>query len=83
MGSLSTTAIFVQSDIKIRIGDDLRMDYTAVGDTTNLASRVEGMAEPGRIFLSKDTHKLARDFFEFNFLGHVEVKGKIESREIF
>jgi class 3 adenylate cyclase len=65
------------------IGDDLRMDYTAVGDTTNLASRVEGMAGPGRIFLSKNTHKLARDFFEFNFLGNVEVKGKIESQEIF
>ena len=33
-----------------RIGDDLRMDYTAVGDTTNLASRMETMARPGRDF---------------------------------
>ena len=47
------------------IGDDLRMDYTAVGDTTNLASRMESMARSGTIFVSKYTHRLARDFFEF------------------
>ncbi len=34
------------------IGDDLRMDYTAVGDTTNLAARLESMAEPGSILVS-------------------------------
>jgi class 3 adenylate cyclase len=60
------------------IGDDLRMDYTAVGDTTNLASRMEGMANPGTILGTDHTHKLARDFFEFESLGKVEVKGKEE-----
>jgi class 3 adenylate cyclase/tetratricopeptide (TPR) repeat protein len=65
------------------IGDDLRMDYTAVGDTTNLASRMESMAGPGRIVLSSHTHRLVRDFFEFNDLGHIEVKGKKEPQEIF
>jgi class 3 adenylate cyclase len=65
------------------IGDDLRMDYTAVGDTTNLASRMESTAEPGRIVLSSHTHKLVRDFFEFNDLGYIEVKGKQEFQEIF
>ena len=35
------------------IGDDLRMDYTAVGDTTNLASRMQGMAKPGTVLLSR------------------------------
>jgi len=58
------------------IGDDLRMDYTALGDTTNLASRIEGMARPGTILVSNDTHKLAMDFFEFKPLGKFEMKGK-------
>jgi class 3 adenylate cyclase/tetratricopeptide (TPR) repeat protein len=60
------------------IGDDLRMDYTAVGDTTNLASRMEGLSRPGGILVSDNTHKLAREFFEFEALGPVEVKGKQE-----
>jgi class 3 adenylate cyclase len=65
------------------IGDDLRMDYTAVGDTSNLASRIENMARPGISLVSKHTHKLARDYFEFETLGKMEVKGKKEPQEIF
>jgi len=65
------------------IGDDLRMDYTAVGDTTNLASRMESIAGPGRILVSSHTHKLVRAFFEFNNLGKIELKGKKEPQEIF
>jgi class 3 adenylate cyclase len=65
------------------IGDDLRMDYTAVGDTTNLASRMEGEARPGCILVSRNTHKLARDFFEFEPLGKVEVKGKAEAQQTY
>jgi class 3 adenylate cyclase/tetratricopeptide (TPR) repeat protein len=63
------------------IGDDLRMDYTAVGDTTNLASRMESIARPGTILVSTDTFRLARDFFEFESLGKVELKGKEKSLE--
>ena len=44
-----------------RIGDDLRMDYTAVGDTTNLASRMETLAKPGTILISEATHRLVKD----------------------
>jgi class 3 adenylate cyclase len=65
------------------IGDDLRMDYTAVGDTSNLASRIENMARPGTSLVSSHSHKLARDFFEFKSLGKVEIKGKKEPQEIF
>lgn len=65
------------------IGDDLRMDYTAVGDTTNLASRMEGMANPGTILGTGNTHKLTRDFFEFVPLGKVQVKGKEEPVEAY
>jgi class 3 adenylate cyclase/tetratricopeptide (TPR) repeat protein/energy-coupling factor transporter ATP-binding protein EcfA2 len=65
------------------IGDDLRMDYTAVGDTTNLASRMESMAGPDTILVSTSTHRLARDFFEFKLLGKVDIKGKTVPQEAF
>jgi class 3 adenylate cyclase/tetratricopeptide (TPR) repeat protein len=63
------------------IGDDLRMDYTAVGDTTNLAARMESFAKPGAVLVSESTHKIARDYFEFESLGRIEVKGKEEPQE--
>jgi class 3 adenylate cyclase/tetratricopeptide (TPR) repeat protein len=65
------------------IGDDLRMDYTAVGDTTNLASRMESIAEPGDTLVSKNTYKAAKDYFDFESLGMVEVKGKTASQEVY
>jgi class 3 adenylate cyclase/tetratricopeptide (TPR) repeat protein len=65
------------------IGDDLRMDYTAVGDTTNLASRMETMAQPGSVVLSQNTHRLVKDYFAVKSLGKVEVKGKSEHQEVF
>ncbi len=65
------------------LGDDLRMDYTAVGDTSNLASRIESMARPGTSLVSSHTHKLARDFFEFKSLGKIEMKGKEALQEAF
>jgi class 3 adenylate cyclase len=65
------------------IGDDLRMDYTAVGDTTNLASRMETLAVPGSILLSRGTHKLVRDYFEFQPVGLLPVKGKQEPQKAF
>ena len=65
------------------IGDDLRMDYTAVGDTTNLAARMESIAQPGTTLITNDTHRLVRDYFEFEPQGQVEIKGKEEPREAF
>jgi class 3 adenylate cyclase/tetratricopeptide (TPR) repeat protein len=65
------------------IGDDLRMDYTAVGDTTNLASRMESMARPSSVLLSQNTHRLVKDYFDVKSLGKVEVKGKSEPQEVF
>ena len=63
------------------IGDDLRMDYTAIGDTINLASRMESAAQPGSILVSGHTQRLARDFFTFSSLGPLQVKGKEEPQE--
>jgi class 3 adenylate cyclase len=65
------------------IGDDLRMDYTAVGDTTNLAARMESTAAPGTVLVSKNTFKLARDFFEFESLGNVAIKGKAKPQDVY
>ncbi len=65
------------------IGDDLRVDFTAVGDTTNLASRIETRAKPGTIVVSEHTHKLSKDFFKFDALGKVQVKGKEEFQETY
>jgi len=65
------------------IGDDLRMDYTAVGDTTNLASRIENMTMPGTVLVSGNTYKLAKDFFEFNFLDQLQLKGKEKPQEAY
>ena len=58
------------------IGDDLRMDYTAVGDTTNLAERMESLAKPGSILVSESTYTLAKDYFKFGPIQKVKVKGK-------
>lgn len=58
-----------------RIGDDLRMDYTAVGDTTNLAARMQQIARPGSVVVSEATHRAAVAFFETLDLGEVQVKG--------
>jgi class 3 adenylate cyclase/tetratricopeptide (TPR) repeat protein len=58
------------------IGDDLKMDYTALGDTVNLASRMEQLAQPGCITIAEDTHKLVKDHFNFRPLGPIDIKGK-------
>ena len=65
------------------IGDDLRMDYTAIGDTTNLASRMESLAQPGTILLSGNTNRLVKDYFDLKPLGNLKVKGKVEPQEVF
>jgi len=58
-----------------KIGDDLRMDYTAVGDTTNLAARMQQMARPGSVLVSEATHRAVGGFFEALDLGEMPVKG--------
>jgi class 3 adenylate cyclase/tetratricopeptide (TPR) repeat protein len=58
-----------------KIGDDLRMDYTAVGDTTNLAARLQQAAQPDQILMSETTCKLVSGFFETADHGTIKVKG--------
>ena len=61
-----------------RIGDNLRMDYTAIGDTTNLAARLQQLAEPGAILLGETTHRMLHGATRAERLAPVQVKGKAE-----
>jgi class 3 adenylate cyclase/tetratricopeptide (TPR) repeat protein len=71
-------------DVLVRtIGSDLRMDYTAVGQTTHLAARMEQLAPPGTIRLTAETLRLAEGFVQVKALGPVPVKGVAEPIEIF
>ena len=60
------------------IGNDLRMDYTAVGDTTNVAARLQAAADPGRILIAEATHRLVAGYFHTRSLGDLALKGKAE-----
>ena len=65
------------------IGSDLRMDYTAVGQTTHLAARMEQLAAPGSIRLTAETLHLAEGFVQVTPLGPVPIKGLGEPVEVF
>ena len=65
------------------IGNDLRVDYTAVGQTTHLAARMEQLAVPGTILFTAETLRLVQGFVDFKPLGPTAVKGFPEPMEIF
>jgi len=65
------------------IGNDLRMDYTAVGQTTHLASRMEQLATPGTTRLTAGTLQLAEGYVDVKPLGPVPVKGIAEPIEVY
>ena len=65
------------------IGSDLRMDYSAVGQTTHLAARMEQTAMPGSILLSPETRALAEGYVNVTSLGPVAVKGMAHPIEVF
>jgi predicted ATPase len=58
------------------VGNDLRVEFKAVGDTVNLASRMEGQAQPGTTYITEDTFKLTEGLFRFEGLGQRLIKGK-------
>ena len=82
-------------DVQIRVGlnsgevvvraidSDLHMDYSAIGQTTHLAARMEQLARPGTALMTKDTLRLAEGYIEVRPLGPVPVRGLAETVEVF
>ncbi|MFC1834926.1 adenylate/guanylate cyclase domain-containing protein [Thermodesulfobacteriota bacterium] len=64
------------------IGDDLRMDYTAVGDTTNLAARIQQVAAAGEVWVSPQTIRINKDYFQHELVGELALKGKAEPQPV-
>src|SRR5829696_4263302 len=65
------------------IGSDLRMDYSAVGQTTHLAARMEQMAMPGSVLLAPTTLQLAEGYVQVKALGPMAVKGVTGPIEVY
>jgi class 3 adenylate cyclase/tetratricopeptide (TPR) repeat protein len=66
-----------------KIGDDLRMDYTAQGHTVGLAARMEQIAEPGKVYLTSNTAALIDGYFTLADLGAMEIKGVQGAMHVF
>ena len=65
------------------LGNDLRVEFKAVGDTVNLASRMERLAVPGTTYVTPEVFKQAQGMFEFEDIGKKEIKGKDEAIRVF
>ena len=65
------------------LGNDLRVEFKAVGDTVNIASRIESLAIPGSTYVGEDTFKLSEGFFRFEALGEKKIKGKNKPIKIY
>jgi len=65
------------------LGNDLRLEFKAVGNTVNMASRMEELAEPGTTYLTEDIFNLTKGLFHFKFVGEKAVKGIKESIRVY
>jgi tetratricopeptide (TPR) repeat protein len=65
------------------LGNDLRVEFKAVGDTVNLASRVESLAVPGATYVTEETFRLTEGLFRVEALGQKEIRGKKEPVPIY
>jgi class 3 adenylate cyclase len=65
------------------IGSDLHMEYLAIGDTVNLAARVQSAADPDTMLVTENTHRLTSSLFDYEDRGLVSVKGKAEAVHIY
>ena len=60
------------------VGSDLRYEYTALGDAMNTAARMQAAATPGSVIVTEQTLRLAKEAFDAEDLGGIDVKGKAE-----
>jgi class 3 adenylate cyclase len=65
-----------------QIGSDLHMEYLAIGDTVNLAARIQSAADPDTLLISENTYRHVHSLFELEDLGRIPVKGKAESVQV-
>jgi class 3 adenylate cyclase/tetratricopeptide (TPR) repeat protein len=65
------------------LGNDLRVEFKAVGDTVNLAARLEEMADPGTTLVSEDTFKLTEGLFRFEAMGEKCIRGKKQATRVY
>jgi len=65
------------------VGTDVRLSYNVMGDTVNVASRLQGVASRGQILVTQSTYRLTHGVFEFRPLEPVRVKGKKDALAVF
>ncbi|MFA7578050.1 MAG: adenylate/guanylate cyclase domain-containing protein [Candidatus Muiribacteriota bacterium] len=65
------------------IGTTERMEYTAIGDTVNVASRLEGIARAGEIVITSELNELVKNIFKTEFIGEFSLKGKSSLQKIY